>query len=294
MKSSVNLALDGRQLSFWEELQAFFGNPDIVELIARSASDPRELYGRMGQQRLLAPHWPESAGGRGYGQVEACLLLEAMGLAGCPDTLYITSIQVVGSVVLDHGSDALKAAFLPGLAAGERFASVLFSELTAGSDLAGISTAGRPAGDGDWIVSGRKTWSARTPLATDVLCAFRTAEEGSRYDGLSLALVSLGDPAVNVTPISTVSDEVFHEIRLEDVRVPADRFIGAPGAAWPVLSGSGPLVVESRRATMSLNRQNMPMGPPLGRCPENGPVVTCQLWSDHHFWPAAPSVEIGS
>ncbi|RDI35250.1 hypothetical protein DFR72_1011001 [Lentzea flaviverrucosa] len=31
-----------------------------------------------------------------------------------------------------------------------------------------------------------------------------------------------------------------------------------------------------------------------GMRPGNGPIVTCQVWSVHHFWLAAPSVEIGS
>ncbi|MET9260824.1 acyl-CoA dehydrogenase family protein [Amycolatopsis sp. NPDC004079] len=238
VKNSISLALDDRQKSFLAELCDFFGDSENLELLARADADPRELYRRMGDLRLLAPDWPERYGGRGYGQVEVCLLLEAMGLAGCPDTLYVTSVQVAGNVVLHHGSDALKEEFLPGAAAGERFASVLFSEFATGSDLAAISTHGAAFARGDWLVSGTKAWSARTPFATDLLCAFRTGDEGSRYEGLSLALVPAADPGVQITALSTLGDEAFHEIRLDDVPVCADRLVGPPGGAWPVLSGS--------------------------------------------------------
>lgn len=238
VKSSIVFALSDRQKSFWSELCDFFGDLENLELIAAADADPRELYRRMGGLRLLAPDWPERYGGRGYGQVEACLLLEAMGLAGCPDTLYVTSVQVAGNVVLHHGSDALKEEFLPSVAAGERFASVLFSEFATGSDLAGISARGAASARGDWLVSGTKTWSARTPFATDLLCAFRTDDEGSRYEGLSLALVPATAPGVQITRLSTLGDEAFHEIRLDDVPVCAYRLVGPPGGAWPVLSGS--------------------------------------------------------
>jgi alkylation response protein AidB-like acyl-CoA dehydrogenase len=237
------LPLSGRQLDLAGELASLFARRDVADL-ARDlrcdpAADPRPLYRLLGGERLLAPHWPQEYGGRGYGQVEACQVLEALGHAGVGDTLYVTSVQVVGGVVLHHGDDRARRRFLPPLASGEAFASVLYSEEQAGSDLAAIRTSGTPDGQGGWRLDGRKVWSARTPLATDALCLFRTGDPARRgYDDLALALAPLDADGVRITPIPSLGAECFHEIRLEGVRVDAERVVARPGDAWPVISGA--------------------------------------------------------
>jgi alkylation response protein AidB-like acyl-CoA dehydrogenase len=240
--TAVQLALNERQREFFDEVSSFFESTPIraltQQLQTASQPDPRELYHRLGEQRLLAPSWPEQFGGRGLGQVEACLLLEALGASGCTDTLYITSIQVVGNIVLEHGSEQLKNELLGGLASGSRFASVLYSEYEAGSDLAGLATVG-VQGETDWVISGRKTWTAQTAYATDALIAFRSdGQFATRYDGLSLAMIAMDQPGIRIVPTPTLSDEVLNVVHLHNVHAPVESTLGPPGRAWPILMGS--------------------------------------------------------
>lgn len=232
----------GLDREFQRELDSFFAGTEVAgeleELREFPGGDPRSIYRLLGDAGLLAPSWPVRYGGRGLGQLQECQLIDGLVRAGCPDTLYITSLQVTGNVLLHHASEDLRSRFLPEFAGGRRFASVLFSELSAGSDLAGIATTGVPADSGDWLVSGHKVWTARTPLATDALCVFRSDGPGTRYDSLALALISLEDPRVRIRALETLGSECLHEVFLDAVPVAADRIIALPGQAWPIVSGS--------------------------------------------------------
>ncbi|MBB5857484.1 acyl-CoA dehydrogenase family protein [Amycolatopsis umgeniensis] len=229
--------------TFNDELDEFFADPMVGALIATlrddPAADPRPLYRRLGRAGLLAPSWPSRYGGRESGQVAACRLLEAIGMAGCPDTLYVTTMQVVGTVLVEHADEALKDRLLPELAAGNRFASVLFSEFDAGSDLVGMAVEGVAEPGGGWRVSGRKTWSVHTPFADDALCAFRVATGNEHvYDGFALGLLPLDAEGVRINALPTLGAEAFHEVELTDVLIPPENLVGEPGAAWPIISGS--------------------------------------------------------
>lgn len=204
-----------------------------------SAPDPRDAYRALGAARLLAPSWPRELGGRGLGRVEDCQVLEALVAADVPDTLYVTTVQVVGDVLLRWGPEHLRTRLLPALAAGEAFASVLFSEPAAGSDLASISTSGVFEADGTVTIDGTKCWSVATPWATHALCAFRDAgSTAGRYRDLCLAVVPLSAPGVEIVALPTVQPETLHEIRLRGVVVPQENLVGGRGDAWTIISGS--------------------------------------------------------
>ncbi|AJT42517.1 hypothetical protein UM93_15305 [Psychromicrobium lacuslunae] len=193
----------------------------------------------MGEQRLLAPWFPLEFGGRALGQIEAVMVLNALGMVSVVDTLYVTSLQVVGNVLLDHASAQLQQEFLPELASGRLSASVLYSEKGAGSDLLGIRTRGEKADSDGWLVSGEKCWSARTPLASHALCAFQTEKSPSNpYSGFTLGLIDLSDPGVALQEEPTLSDEAFYRVSLDKVLIPSARMVGGTGEAWPIISSS--------------------------------------------------------
>ncbi|MFD0527282.1 acyl-CoA dehydrogenase family protein [Kitasatospora arboriphila] len=93
------------------------------------------------------------------------------------------------------GTPEQKAAHLPAIAAGERFASVLYTEPETGSDLAALrttavrDTTSEPA-DG-WRLDGTKVFSLKSDRTHLGLCAARTGPTDGRYHGISLFLVDL-------------------------------------------------------------------------------------------------------
>src|SRR6266487_1139959 len=109
----------------------------------------------------------------------------------------------------------------------------VISVLTVGNLLLTVGPAGRH----EKLLT-RKVHGIATRYADYGLCLVRTGEGGSRYTGLTLVLVPMRAPGVQVTPVSAVGPDDFHEVTMDDVVVPADAVVGPMGGAWPVLEGA--------------------------------------------------------
>ena len=107
-----------------------------------------------------------------------------------------------------------------------------FSEPGAGSDLAALRTRATADGD-DWIVDGRKIWTSEAAQADMILLLCRTSAD--RHRGLSMLLVPVDTPGVEVSPIVTAwgSDE-FAEVSFTGARVPRASLLGVEGQGWAI------------------------------------------------------------
>lgn len=198
--------------------------------------DPRPLYRLLGARRLLAVHWPEAYGGRGGSALEQALVVEELIAAGVPDTLHTLSVQICGTFLLGAGNHTQRATLLPAMAAGEAFCTVLYSEPDVGSDLSALATRAVPRPDGSFVVTGRKVYSVATGFADLGLCAVRTADRATPYQGVSLLLVPLDAPGVHVGTLGSIGDEPFADVALEGVRVGPEALVGPLDGAWPLLT----------------------------------------------------------
>ncbi|MDP2311568.1 MAG: acyl-CoA dehydrogenase family protein [Pseudomonadota bacterium] len=131
------------------------------------------------------------------------------------------------------GSDALKAAWLPDLAAGRRIAAFATTEAGAGSDLAAIRTRALPVPASDQLeVDGEKIFVTNGGFARVYTLTAATPGLGGARKGHSLLLVAREDAGVTAGPeedklgLRGSSTTTLH---LDAVRVPADRVIGVPG-----------------------------------------------------------------
>ncbi|GAB1823635.1 acyl-CoA dehydrogenase family protein [Herbidospora sp. RD11066] len=197
--------------------------------------DQRPLYRLLGDLGLLAVHWPVEFGGAGRPLTDAAIVAEELVRAGVPDTLHVNTIQIVGQFLLMAGTDEQKRRHLPALARGERFASVLYTEPDAGSDLGALRTVAEPDGDG-YRVTGTKVFSLKTRFVDLGLCAARTTPDAGKYQGISLFLVDLSVPGVTVTTIPGIGDEHFHQVDLDAVPVSGADLLGPRDQGWPLLN----------------------------------------------------------
>ena len=210
---------------------------ELAKLRASGEREPdvRPLYRELGRLGLLAVNWPEEYGGRGRSLLDAALVARELVRAGVPDTLHVNTIQIVGLFLLLAGTPEQKARYLPSFAAGERFASVLYTEPRSGSDLASLRTTAVEDGDG-YRLEGTKIFSLKSDITDVGLCAARTSDEESKYAGITLFLVDLHAEGVRRSVIPSIADEQFHRVELHDVRVPRDSVVGVVGEGWPLLS----------------------------------------------------------
>jgi alkylation response protein AidB-like acyl-CoA dehydrogenase len=117
---------------------------------------------------------------------------------------------------------------------GETIWCQLFSEPSAGSDLASLRTVATPEGDG-WLVNGQKIWTSGAHYSDYGLLLARTDPSSQRHRGLSCFALPMDRTGIEVRPIRQLDGEdKFNEVYLTDVRVHPEDLLGAPGDGWKV------------------------------------------------------------
>ena len=178
--------------------------------------------------------WPVEFGGRGSDLLEWLIFEEEYYRAGAPGRVNQNGIFLLGPTIMEYGTDAQKARFLPRIASSEEVWAQGWSEPNAGSDMAAIQASARLEGD-VYVVNGQKTWASRGAYADWLFGMFRTDPDSERHRGLTFILVPLDLPGVTVRPIEQLDGEAgFAEVFLDDVRVPAEHRLGDENRGWEV------------------------------------------------------------
>ena len=183
-----------------------------------------------------AVSWPVEYGGRGADYLKWLIFEEEYWRSGAPGRVSQNGIFLLGPTIMEVGTEAQKARFLPAMASSREIWAQAWSEPDAGSDLASIRSKGRLSDDGtEWILDGQKTWASRAAWADWCFGIFRTDPESSRHKGLTFILMPLDTPGITVRPIAQLDgDTGFAEIFFDDVHVPVENTLGEPGKGWNV------------------------------------------------------------
>jgi alkylation response protein AidB-like acyl-CoA dehydrogenase len=152
------------------------------------------------------------------------------------DTRHASAIGIgMGApVVLTYADDETKKRLLPRVFSGEDVWCQMFSEPSAGSDVAGLAT--RAVRDGDeWVVNGQKVWTSVAHLAKWGMLVARTNPDVPKHDGLSYFIVDMESPGIEIRPIYQITGEAeFNEVFFSDVRIPHSQMLGKEGQGWRV------------------------------------------------------------
>ncbi len=198
----------------------------------------RDWHRRMFERGWVAPNWPRENGGMGASLDEYLVLLDELTRAGAP-YLLPTGITLLGPVLIAYGTPQQKALHLPRILNGETFWAQGYSEASAGSDLAALSTRAVRGTDGagdHFVVTGQKLWSSYAHIADWMFALVRTNPDAApRHAGLSMLLIDLRSPGVTIQPLRTIADQdEFAMVDFADVRVPAENLLGPEGGGWKV------------------------------------------------------------
>ncbi|GHF41343.1 alkylation response protein AidB-like acyl-CoA dehydrogenase [Amycolatopsis bartoniae] len=193
--------------------------------------DP-EFSRELARRHLIGLTWPTAVGGAGRSNVERLVVTEELLRAGAPVAAHWIADRQIGPAILRSGSPELRAAILPGIAAGDITFCLGMSETESGSDLASVRTRAVRDGDG-WRLTGRKIWTTQGHHATHAYVLARSGRGEDKHDGLTEFVVEMSAPGVSVRPILDLSGEHhFNEVVFDDVFVPGDRVIGTEGGGW--------------------------------------------------------------
>jgi alkylation response protein AidB-like acyl-CoA dehydrogenase len=230
------------QRAFRTRVRDFLASPPVVAEVTRIRTAPPDaepgllaVYRWLGERGWLAPSWPKRYGGLDLGLTEAAIVTEEMCLAGVPDDAHVLGIDIVGNFLLEVGSDEQRARWLPRLAGGESLAAVLFTEPACGSDLARLTTRAEQDGDG-WRLYGTKVYNQKTQFADIALCAARTSDGPVPFDGITLFLLPLRSPGVLTRPVENITNDRFHEVVVDGVRLTEADVVGTVGDGWQLMN----------------------------------------------------------
>jgi alkylation response protein AidB-like acyl-CoA dehydrogenase len=221
------------------ELRAWaVGEADDVEGHDRDVDAAcRTLVRKLGDAGWLGQAIPAAYGGlRERLDVRSlCIARETLArVSGLADFAFAMQGLGAGPISL-CGAPALKARWLPRVAAGEAIAAFAVSEAEAGSDVAAMRTTARRDGD-HWVIDGEKTWISNGGIADLYVVFCRLAGSDRAFVAL---VVTPDDPGFHVVErIHTIAPHPLATIRFEGCRVPADRVVGDPEKGLRVALGT--------------------------------------------------------
>jgi alkylation response protein AidB-like acyl-CoA dehydrogenase len=185
-----------------------------------------ELYAKLADLGWLGVAIPEEYGGSGGTYVEQTIFFEEIYRGLVPAKAMGPSTTVAGCYKR-FGSEAQKSQAL-GLIAGGTVMAISISEPEAGSDVAAISCAAKPA-DGGYVLNGQKTWCSYAHIAGTILLVARTSREEVRHRGLTIFEVPRDAPGVETHRIATMGGREVNDVFFTDCFVPGASVVGEVG-----------------------------------------------------------------
>jgi 3-oxochol-4-en-24-oyl-CoA dehydrogenase len=196
----------------------------------------RDLNQALGARGLLYPTWPKEYGGR-----DASPYVGATMYATWEEFEASTHAQgvtnMVGHVVIEFGQEALKQEALPRFASGEATASLGYSEPSSGTDVFAARTRAVRDG-GDWVINGQKMWTSGAEIAAYCLLLTRTDPDAPKHKGITMFLVPLDTPGIEIHPIHTFQDERTNAVFYSDVRIPDKYRLGEINGGTAILGAA--------------------------------------------------------
>jgi alkylation response protein AidB-like acyl-CoA dehydrogenase len=247
----------------------------FADAASRTTSD--DVTRALSEQGYLIQHWPPGYGGRGASIWRQAVAQEELWARGEPRGGQYMNVNWIGPAIIHFGTDQQKAELLPEISAGGVTWAQLFSEPGAGSDLAAIATRAERTSSGDFIVNGQKVWTSYAAFASRGFLLARTDPAARRRQGLSVFLIDMNTPGVEVQPIDTsIGHERFCEVFFRDARFPASSLLGEMNAGWEVAMTA---LSFERSGTARYARSTRVLGH-LERVVGEGDVVAVEEMSD--------------
>ncbi|WP_026118457.1 acyl-CoA dehydrogenase family protein [Nocardiopsis salina] len=192
---------------------------------------PQEALEALVATDFHAPHIGEQYDGVGADALATCIVIEEVARV-CGSSSLIPAVNKLGTMpVILGASEDLKQRYLPKVASGEVMFSYGLSERESGSDTASMRTQAVADGD-DWILNGQKSWITNAGVSDYYTVLAVTDPDGKRGSNISAFVVhaddagfTLGEPERKLGIKGSPTRELF----FDDVRLPGDRIVGAPG-----------------------------------------------------------------
>ena len=256
--SNLDYELTEEERAFRDEVEAFLAHnasPDVMdenpEQLSQTVDTPakRAFMKKLAARGWLGMSWPKKYGGRERSGIYDFILTESLSRWGAPQAG--KGVGIVGKTIIRHGSEKMKAFFLPKIIEAEVEFAIGYSEPQSGSDAASMQLrAERDEARGGWVLNGHKIWTTSAHFADWYWVGART-DPASKHEGITLFLIEMDHPGLEIHPSWTIGDERTNEVFFDDVFVHDDFVVGRVGAGWTYICEA----LDLERFSM------MPVGP---------------------------------
>ncbi|MBW2500376.1 MAG: acyl-CoA dehydrogenase family protein [Deltaproteobacteria bacterium] len=233
----IDFGLGERAEAFRPEVRRFFEENLTDELRAFARYDWEghhpEFHKLLAENGLAFASWPKAYGGQERDPYEMTVLREEFHRAGWT-THAIATASIIGETLLRFAGETLKQEVITRICSGDVVVSMGYTEPGSGSDVAAAQTRAVREGD-EWIINGQKMFTSGANRAHYVFLLTRTDSEAPKHRGLTMFLVPLDSPGIEIQPIHTLGDERTNATYYTDVRVPDTHRVGDVNGGWTVL-----------------------------------------------------------
>ncbi|MFG1703499.1 acyl-CoA dehydrogenase family protein [Nonomuraea sp. M3C6] len=192
-----------------------------------------DVYKALVASDLHAVHVPEQYGGAGADALATVIVIEEVARA-CASSSLIPAVNKLGTVpLLLSASEDLKSRYLAPVARGEAMFSYALSEPEAGSDAAAMKTRAVADGDG-YVLNGTKMWITNAGVS-EYYTVMAVTDPSAGARGISAFVIEKSDEGVSFGPKEKklgIKGSPTRQVILDNVRIPANRMIGAPGSGF--------------------------------------------------------------
>ena len=156
--------------------------------------------------------WPKEFGGLGGTPIEQVIYQQEELNYFVHSGYFEIGIGMLGPTMMVWGKDEDKIKYLPKMLNGEEIWCQLFSEPSAGSDLAGIKMKAEKDGD-EWVLNGQKVWTSGAHFADYGMIVARSDPSALKHKGLTYFFLDMKTPGIEVKPIEQISGSSnFNEV----------------------------------------------------------------------------------
>lgn len=224
--------LDDEKTLIRDTARAFANEVVRPQAAAIDADDafPFDIYRQMGELGFLSMTLPEEHGGSGADTLSWTLVQEELARASASVADAHMVNKLMCDIILSDASDAVRKAYLPRMARGEAICAIAQTEADTGSDVASIRTVARPV-EGGYSLSGSKQFITFAGIC-DLAIVVATTDRSLGKAGIGLFLVdatSKGFIRGAKNPVMGVRGLATGELSFDEVFVPADHLLAAPG-----------------------------------------------------------------
>ena len=177
---------------------------------------------------------PKKFGGRGGSAMEQVIYNQEEAEFVAPRGVYEIGLGMCIPTMLTYATKAQKSRYAPPALKGEEIWCQLFSEPSAGSDVAGLRTRSTRDGD-DWVINGQKIWTSGAHFCDYGIIVTRSDPNAPKHKGLTFFFLDMKSPGIEIKRIKQISGTSnFNEVFFTDVRVPDSQRLGKVGEGWRV------------------------------------------------------------